>query len=99
MRGFASAAARSRTFSSSRSLGYVSAIRAPAAAAACAIAQEIDRLLATPTIRPCLPERSEERSDMTDAKSLLRTLSAAAVAAVRHRRPIAAMARQAAATP
>ena len=33
--------------------------RAPAVAAACAIAHEIDRLLATPTTRPCFPERSD----------------------------------------
>ena len=39
--------------------GYVSASRAPAPRAACAMAQEIDRLLATPTMRPCFPERSD----------------------------------------
>src|SRR4051812_6515703 len=57
MRGLSSEAARSRTFSSSRSLGYVSARRAPAAAAALAIPHEIDRLFATPTIRPVFPAR------------------------------------------
>src|SRR5262249_12724678 len=31
--------------------------RTPACERACAIAQEIERLLATPTISPCLPER------------------------------------------
>src|SRR5439155_15048198 len=59
--GSSSFAASSRTFSSSRSLGYVSARRAPAAAAVCAIAHEIDRLFATPTMRPCLPARSDIR--------------------------------------
>jgi len=56
--GFSSFAASSRPFSSSRSLGYVSARRAPAAAAVCAIAHEIERLLATPTISPNFPAKS-----------------------------------------
>src|SRR5437867_3192240 len=74
--GFTSVAASSRTFSSSRSLGYVSARRAPAAAAACAIAHEMERLLATPTMRPCLPMRSHMEAESLTLTGVSSQLSA-----------------------
>src|SRR5262245_13960481 len=56
--GSFSSAASSRTFSSRRSPWYVTASRAPSRAAARAIPQAMERLLAIPRTRPRFPSRS-----------------------------------------
>ena len=64
---------------------------APRPAVACAIAHAMERLLATPTIRPCLPEKSDTLSAaFAPAASTARSLTVASrSAAMMGTRPVA----------